>query len=52
MTCERCGREVHPWPLERGARCSPRTWAMCIRNDGVYATAPEPQHPVDEGGEA
>jgi len=39
--CDRCGREINPWPLPRGARCSPREWAMCIRNDPWQ----------DEGGE-
>ena len=33
MTCPRCKREIHPWPLVRGGRCSPRDWVYCIRND-------------------
>lgn len=31
MTCERCGREMRPWPLKRGDRCSPKDWVACIR---------------------
>lgn len=30
-TCDRCKREVRPWPLERGDRCAPKGWAYCIR---------------------
>jgi hypothetical protein len=30
-TCDRCAREVRPWPLERGDRCAPKGWAYCIR---------------------
>lgn len=30
-TCDRCGREVRPWPLERGDRCAPQGWVYCIR---------------------
>lgn len=30
-TCDRCGREVRPWPLERGDRCAPKDWTYCIR---------------------
>lgn len=33
MNCPRCRREIHPWPLERGNRCSPNDWKHCIRND-------------------
>lgn len=33
MICDRCNREVHPWPLERGNSCSPPDWVHCIRND-------------------
>lgn len=31
--CGKCGREQHPWPLDRGPRpkCSPRAWSHCIR---------------------
>jgi hypothetical protein len=31
--CSRCGREQHPWPLDRGPRpkCAPARWAHCIR---------------------
>jgi hypothetical protein len=29
--CTRCKRELRPWPLERGDRCSPKRWAHCIR---------------------
>lgn len=29
--CSRCGRPNRPWPLERGDRCSPVEWAVCIR---------------------
>lgn len=36
--CDKCGREVKPWPLERGNRCSPKDWVYCIRNDGKYAS--------------
>ena len=43
MRCTRCRREVDPWPLQRGARCSPKDWRFCIRNDGDYATAPKPE---------
>lgn len=32
LRCTKCGRECRPWPLERGRRCSPKTWAMCIRS--------------------
>lgn len=30
--CPRCNRMATGWPLERGDRCSPRSWANCIRN--------------------
>lgn len=30
-TCDRCKRELRPWPLKRGDRCSPKDWAVCIR---------------------
>jgi len=33
MTCPRCKREVRPWSLRRGAKCSPKDWVYCIRND-------------------
>lgn len=36
MTCPKCNREVNPWPLERGSRCSPEDWVYCIRNDPPY----------------
>ena len=39
--CDKCGRSVRPWPLKRGARCSPVDWAYCIRNDGAYGAALE-----------
>lgn len=31
--CGRCGREQHPWPVDRGPRpkCAPKAWAHCIR---------------------
>ena len=29
--CPRCGRELRPWPLERGDKCSPKRWAYCTR---------------------
>lgn len=29
--CPRCKRPQNPWPLERGDRCSPKDWAVCIR---------------------
>ncbi len=40
MTCDKCGRAVYPWILKRGAVCSPKDWAHCIRNDGAYRFAP------------
>lgn len=36
MKCDKCGRQVNPWPLKRGSRCSPEDWFYCIRNDGKY----------------
>jgi hypothetical protein len=30
-TCPRCGRELRPWALDRGDKCSPKDWAYCIR---------------------
>lgn len=38
--CPRCKREIHPWPLERGAICSPKGWAHCIRNDTIRKATP------------
>lgn len=31
--CSRCGREQHPWPVDRGPKpkCAPARWAHCIR---------------------
>lgn len=29
--CPVCGRELRPWPLDRPAVCSPKSWAYCIR---------------------
>lgn len=39
MICAKCKRAVHPWPLQRGDRCSPKSWVYCIRNDGDYGKA-------------
>lgn len=30
-TCSKCGRELRPWPLNRGNLCSPARWVYCIR---------------------
>jgi hypothetical protein len=29
--CSRCGREQHPWPVDRGNKCAPKDWAHCIK---------------------
>ena len=31
VTCDRCKREMRPWPLRRADVCSPKDWAYCIR---------------------
>ncbi len=31
VVCPRCKREIDPWPLQRGDRCSPKHWKYCIR---------------------
>lgn len=31
-TCKRCKREAHGWPLDRGDRCSPKSWVHCLRD--------------------
>lgn len=31
--CDR-PRTQEPWPVERGKKCSPKTWVECIRPDG------------------
>jgi hypothetical protein len=33
--CRRCKRVAVGWPLERGDRCSPRSWWRCIRDPEV-----------------
>lgn len=35
MTCPRCQRETHGWPLRRADVCSPKAWVACIRNPEV-----------------
>jgi hypothetical protein len=31
-TCPVCKRpKGEPWPLDRGPRCSPKDWVLCIR---------------------
>src|SRR3990167_2995857 len=37
LICPRCQREAVGWPLKRSDRCSPKTWAMCIREPAVIA---------------
>lgn len=34
QVCDRCGRELRDWPIQRGNRCSPKAWVYCIRQDG------------------
>lgn len=29
--CGKCGRIRGSWPVERGVKCSPKDWAICIR---------------------
>lgn len=31
LPCPKCGRPCDPWPLTHNG-CSPKDWAMCIRN--------------------
>lgn len=31
LTCNRCGRITHPWPLRRPDACAPKHWVYCIR---------------------
>jgi hypothetical protein len=31
MTCPKCGREWHPWPIKRPNLCAPKEWVNCIR---------------------
>lgn len=38
-TCDRCKRELSPWPLARGNKCSPKGWVSCIRNDDAAMLA-------------
>ena len=31
LRCDRCGRILDPWGLARLDKCSPPSWALCIR---------------------
>lgn len=32
IVCDRCGRDVHPWPARRPDSCAPAHWQRCIRD--------------------
>ena len=34
MRCERCGRELHPWPTGNHRTCAPKWWVHCISTSG------------------
>lgn len=39
VICPRCHRKAVGWPLRRGDRCSPKDWAVCLREPAVILVA-------------
>ena len=48
MLCPRCKREAVGWPLRRADVCSPRDWAVCIREPETVEEQPARQEDGDE----
>jgi hypothetical protein len=38
--CSKCGRELREWPLDRGAKCAPKDWVYCIRQEEKLTDRP------------